>query len=50
MGFEVRQDLNLCPADSVALAVKEGPRMGISQLLQGSLAAIPLIFYLKIED
>lgn len=44
MGFEVRQDLNLYPADSVALAVEEGPCMGISQLPWGSLAVIPLIF------
>lgn len=33
MGFEVRQDLNLCPADSVALAVGEGLSMGVSELL-----------------
>lgn len=32
MGFEVRQDLNLCSADSVALAVEQGLCMGVFQV------------------
>lgn len=37
VGLEVRQDLPLCPSDSAALAVEEGPCMGVFQMLLGSL-------------
>lgn len=46
--------MNLCPADSMALAVGEGLCMGISQLPWGKpghlLAIRSSDFYLKLED